>query len=137
MTISKMYGTAVKKILLIGDSIRMGYCRFVRELMQGEAEVFYPEDNCRFAQYTLRGLQDWQAQLGLWNGVDLIHWNNGLWDVGHLGIGATGEAEAARPIAPLPLHLWLAFTREGSRAEWEAALFSRRARSARDRPWAI
>ena len=94
MTISKMYGTAVKKILLIGDSIRMGYCRFVRELMQGEAEVFYPEDNCRFAQYTLRGLQDWQAQLGLWNGVDLIHWNNGLWDAGHLGIGATAEAEA-------------------------------------------
>ena len=41
---------------------------------------------------------------------------------------AAGEAEAAKPIAPLPLHLWLAFTREGSRAEWEAALFSRRAR---------
>ena len=41
---------------------------------------------------------------------------------------AAGEAEAARPLAPLPLTLWLDFIRTGQRAEWEAACFSRRAR---------
>ena len=41
---------------------------------------------------------------------------------------AAGEAEAARPLAPLPLSLWLDFIRTGQRAEWEAACFSRRAR---------
>ncbi len=39
-----------------------------------------------------------------------------------------GEAEAARPIAPMPLTLWLDFIRSGQRAAWEEATFSRRAR---------
>ena len=39
-------------------------------------------------------LFDYKDQI---EGSDVIHWNNGLWDVGHLGAGsgATGEAEAA------------------------------------------
>lgn len=39
-----------------------------------------------------------------------------------------GEAEMAKPIAPLPLSLWLDFIRTGRRSEWENAYFSRRAR---------
>ena len=39
-----------------------------------------------------------------------------------------GEAALQTPIAPLPLSLWLDFTRTGQRAPWEAAYFSRRAR---------
>ena len=35
------------KILLLGDSIRMGYGEFVREILNGKAEVFYPNDNGR------------------------------------------------------------------------------------------
>ena len=41
---------------------------------------------------------------------------------------AAGEAEAARPLAPLPLPLWLDFIRTGQRAPWEDAYLSRRAR---------
>ena len=41
---------------------------------------------------------------------------------------AAGEVEAARPLPPLPLTLWLDFTRSGQRAGWEAALFARGAR---------
>ena len=83
------------KILLLGDSIRMGYGEFVREILNGKAEVFYPNDNGRFLQYTLRQLQDWKASLHLkGDEIDVVHWNNGLWDAGHLGIGATAEAEA-------------------------------------------
>ena len=39
-----------------------------------------------------------------------------------------GEAEQAKPIAPLPLSLWLDFLRTGRRTPWEDAYFSRRAR---------
>ena len=73
------------KILLLGDSIRMGYGEHVAKLMEGKAQVFYPRDNGRFLQYTLRELQDWKWNLHLQDGVDVVHWNNGLWDVGHLG----------------------------------------------------
>ncbi len=90
------------KILLLGDSIRMGYGEYVREILNGKAEVFYPNDNGRFLQYTLRQLQDWKASLHLkGDEIDVVHWNNGLWDVGHLGVGATGEAEAATALPVL------------------------------------
>ena len=69
----------MKKIVLIGDSIRMiGYGTPVAESLADEFEVWQPDDNCRFAKYTLRGLWDWQDGI---RGADIIHWNNGLWDV--------------------------------------------------------
>ena len=69
----------MKKIALIGDSIRMiGYGAPVAERLAPEMEVWQPDDNCRFAQYTLRGLWDWQDGI---RGADVIHWNNGLWDI--------------------------------------------------------
>ena len=46
----------MKKVLLIGDSIRQGYDRYVKMSLEGEAEVFYPEENCRFSVYVLRDL---------------------------------------------------------------------------------
>ena len=73
----------MKKILLLGDSIRMGYDTPVKEKLSGIAQVFFPEDNCRFAQYTLCNLHHWANEIGCVNEIDLIHWNNGLWDVGH------------------------------------------------------
>lgn len=68
------------KILLLGDSIREGYDRVVKEALEGTAEVFYPNENCRFASYTFRNLHVWKNQLKLDN-VDIVHWNAGLWDV--------------------------------------------------------
>ena len=85
----------MKNLLLIGDSIRMGYCGFVREKLAGEAEVYYSDDNARFLQYTLRALSDWQGA-GKWPEIDVVHWNNGLWDLLHLNAAATGcDGEAA------------------------------------------
>ena len=46
--------TVVKKIILIGDSIRIGYDKYVKDALKDKAEVFYPSENCRFAQYVLR-----------------------------------------------------------------------------------
>ncbi len=74
----------MKKIVLIGDSIRMGYDKYVKEALEGAAEVYYPAENCKFAQYTLRFLHEWKKK-GEWSDdVDLVHWNVGLWDVSEI-----------------------------------------------------
>ena len=71
----------MKKIVLIGDSIRLGYEKYVKEAFEGVAEVYSPTENCRFAEYTLRFATDWKSK-GQWPGdVDVVHWNAGLWDV--------------------------------------------------------
>ena len=69
----------MKKVTLLGDSIRLiGYGTKVPELLGEEYEVFQPADNCRFVKYTLRMLFDLKSQI---EGSDVIHWNNGLWDI--------------------------------------------------------
>lgn len=68
----------MKKIVLLGDSIRLiGYGKKVAELLGESYSVWQPEDNCRFAKYTLRMLFDHKEDI---MGADVIHWNNGLWD---------------------------------------------------------
>ena len=69
----------MKNIVLIGDSIRLGYDKYVKESMQNAANVVFPEENCRFAQYILRNLHYWIEDTGI-KEVDAIHWNAGLWD---------------------------------------------------------
>ncbi len=67
------------KVTLLGDSIRMiGYGLKVPELLGENFEIFQPNDNCRFAKYTLRGLFDWKVDMA---GSKIVHWNNGLWDL--------------------------------------------------------
>lgn len=82
----------MKKVTLLGDSIRLiGYGTKVPSLLGDEYEVFQPEDNGRFAQYTLRMLFDYAKQI---EASDVIHWNNGLWDVCDLfGDGAFTDFE--------------------------------------------
>ena len=71
----------MKKIVLIGDSIRLGYEKYVKEAFEGVAEVYSPAENCRFAEYTLRFAHEWKSK-GQWpDDVDVVHWNAGLWDV--------------------------------------------------------
>ena len=68
----------MKKIILLGDSIRLSYQDRVCELLGSDFAVWGPDDNCRFASYTLRMLYDYREQL---KGADLIHFNCGLWDM--------------------------------------------------------
>lgn len=49
-----------RKVLLIGDSIRQGYCGTVREALADIADVRFPNDNCRFTQYTYVSLGNWR-----------------------------------------------------------------------------
>ncbi|MBR5222654.1 MAG: SGNH/GDSL hydrolase family protein [Clostridia bacterium] len=80
------------KVTLLGDSIRaIGYGKMVPELLGSDFEVFQPEENCRFAKYTLRGIFDWKEQM---EGTNIVHWNNGLWDICNLfGDGAFSSEE--------------------------------------------
>ncbi len=70
----------MKKIVLIGDSIRKGYDKYVKMAFADVAEVYYPKENCRFAAYTLRFLPAWKAEFECGDDVDCVHWNVGLWD---------------------------------------------------------
>ena len=83
----------MKNVFLIGDSIRYGahkvseinelspgYGVYVKEMLEGKANVYAPDENCRFAQFTLRFLRKWVKQAPA-EEIDVVHWNNGLWDV--------------------------------------------------------
>jgi acyl-CoA thioesterase-1 len=65
------------RVLLIGDSISMGYTLDVRDLMRGRANVHRPPTNCGD---TARGLKELNKWLGdkKW---DVIHFNFGLHDL--------------------------------------------------------
>ena len=69
----------MKKVVLLGDSMmQIGYGARVEDLLGEEYRVWRPEENCRFAAYTLRMLFDKREQIA---NADVIHWNNGAWDI--------------------------------------------------------
>jgi lysophospholipase L1-like esterase len=66
----------MKTIILIGDSIRMGYLPYVRQELEGEAEVWGPEINGGDSRNVLAHLDDW-----LGREAALVHLNCGLHDL--------------------------------------------------------
>lgn len=80
------------KITLLGDSIRLiGYGTKISEYLGSEYEIYQPEDNCRFAKYTLRMLFDLSDKI---KDSAVVHWNNGLWDTCNLfGDGTFSSVE--------------------------------------------
>lgn len=71
----------MKKVLLLGDSIRLGYEKYVKESFQDFAEIYAPNENCAFSQYMLRWVSEWKRKENYPDDIDLVHWNVGLWDV--------------------------------------------------------
>lgn len=66
-------------VLLIGDSISIGYTIEVRKALVGKADVFRIPTNGRDAGFALAHLEQWLNRRGIhW---DLIHFNWGLWDI--------------------------------------------------------
>ena len=49
----------MKNVVLIGDSIRLGYEKEVRELLGDDVQVFSPKENCRYTKFTLWGMFSW------------------------------------------------------------------------------
>ncbi len=67
---------ALPRVLIIGDSISIGYTPRVRKLLKGKANVHRPKTNCRWSAYGNEKILDWIGN-SKW---DLIHFNFGLWD---------------------------------------------------------
>ena len=67
------------RVLLIGDSISIGYTLTVRESLQGKANVLRIPTNAGHTGMGLQNLGNWiDPKLGKW---DVIHFNWGLWDL--------------------------------------------------------
>lgn len=85
----------MKKVLLLGDSIRMGYDDLVKEELK-EYEVYYdPEDNGRFSAYTIWQFNQMYKKYGPF---DIVHFNVGYWDMNH-------EDPFGKPETPLEDYL--------------------------------
>ena len=64
------------RVLLIGDSISIGYTPRVRKLLEGKVNVHRPKTNCRWSAFGNENVLQWIGDKK-W---DLIHFNFGLWD---------------------------------------------------------
>jgi acyl-CoA thioesterase-1 len=80
-------------VLLLGDSISIGYHAGVAELLKGKANVFRPvnprngaADNCSDTSKGVSSLDAWLAMQPKW---DVIHFNWGLHDIKHVKPGTS------------------------------------------------
>ena len=87
------------RVLLIGDSISMGYTLPVRELLKGKANVHRPPENCGDTQRGLTSLDKWLGDKK-W---DVIHFNFGLHDLKYLDAkGQLATPDQGKQVNPLP-----------------------------------
>ncbi len=84
---------SLPRVLLIGDSISIGYTLPVRQLLKGKANVHRPLTNCGPTTKGLAEIDQWLGD-GPW---DVIHFNWGLHDLKYMG--PKGE-NLADPNAP-------------------------------------
>lgn len=73
------------RILLLGDSISIGYTREVRQRLAGRANVHRPPHNCGPTVLGLEQLEGWLGP-GRW---DVIHFNFGLHDLKFMDANGT------------------------------------------------
>ncbi len=74
---------ALPRVLIIGDSVSIGYTLPTRTLLTGKANVHRPAGNCSSAGNGLRNLKTWLGDKK-W---DVIHFNFGLHDAKQLPEG--------------------------------------------------
>ncbi len=68
---------SLPNVLILGDSISIGYTRQVREGLKGKANVIRPSDNCGDTRIGLAKIDKWLGDTK-WS---VIHFNWGLWDL--------------------------------------------------------
>lgn len=70
------------KVLILGDSVSMGYTRFAKEKLESIADVYRPDDNCGGTTKGVQFIDQWlKINGGNW---DVIHFNFGLHDLKHV-----------------------------------------------------
>lgn len=89
------------RVLLIGDSISIGYTLPVRELLKGVANVHRPPTNCGDTTRGLQSLDSWLGT-GKW---DVIHFNWGLHDLKYLDEhGKLAPPDKGKQVNRLPVY---------------------------------
>jgi acyl-CoA thioesterase-1 len=89
------------RVLLIGDSISMGYTLPVRAKLKGIANVLRPLENCGDTARGLSHLDKWLGK-GPW---DVIHFNFGLHDLKYLdAAGKYVDPDKGKQVAPPELY---------------------------------
>lgn len=77
------------KVLIIGDSISIGYFEPTKQLLEGKAAVYHNEGNAQHTAHGLATLDEWLGDT-TWG---VIHFNHGLHDLKYIN-------EAGRMVAP-------------------------------------
>jgi lysophospholipase L1-like esterase len=91
--------SGLPRVLLIGDSISMGYTLPVRARFEGRANVHRPAENCSESANGLKRLNAWLGD-GKW---DVIHFNFGLHDMKYLdAAGKYVTPDKGKQVALLP-----------------------------------
>jgi len=72
----------MKKVVLLGDSIRLGYCNYSKQYLADTAEVFFPAENCCSTQFMIWKAKGW-SQLCPAEEVAAVQFNAGQWDTAH------------------------------------------------------
>lgn len=101
-------------VLLVGDSISLGYTPFVQQALAGSYDVVHPAVNCQSSAFGVAHVREWLGETP-WA---VVHFNFGLWDI-KLG-------PAGRPTVPLEdylanLHQFVQVARDvcpGARLVW-------------------
>jgi lysophospholipase L1-like esterase len=96
---------SLKRVLLLGDSIRMGYQDGVKAKLKGKVEVISPAANCGHSLMLRETLSEWAIQ----HQPDIIHFNAGIWDLGR--IPGSGEGASRFTIAAYVRNLRLVLRR--------------------------
>lgn len=79
------------RVLLIGDSISMGYTIPVRKLFAGKANILRPSTNCGPTSRGVKSIDEWLGT-GKW---DVIHFNFGLHDIVYYSADGTKRVDPA------------------------------------------
>lgn len=69
-----------KRVLLIGDSIRMHYTPIVRRKLRKSAEILIIDENCQDSRKVKANLLRWIDNFNA-ESIDIIHFNCGLHDI--------------------------------------------------------
>ena len=91
-------------VLLIGDSISIGYTPFVKELLKGKANVYRPmingePENCSGTTFGAANIDRW-IEKKKWS---VIHFNFGLHDLKHVDpISGAGSRKQSDPLQADP-----------------------------------
>ena len=86
------------RVLIIGDSISLGYALEVRKLLAGRANVQHPDVNCWSTEFGLAHLKQWLGEKH-W---DVIYFNFGLHDLKYLDDkGAYVTPDKGRQVTPI------------------------------------